>query len=621
MGTPMDDWKGLKQPGSLKLEDDIATKAAGLCADLLDIIALVEGKAGEVSSMPGAGGGAQLFGNLPSGQALTREFFKVGTEFKDEILRDHKQVVNDMALSFLIAGNNYKNVDTDSKAELTRIREAEKVPDGIAHAEQSWGPISRTQDGWADDTRKPPQNRYEKAEQNKGGEYGGLPQNVSGLPEDMRQSVVITGEAGTSLDYPALYEFGNSLLWSEWILYQSSDWHRMSTQLGRGFGDFDNQIKGLVDSEQWTGHGAGAARDAVHRYAGRGMALVRAMTVLSDNLLDAYNWASTTKANMPTKPASEVKAEDRKSWETHSQGVFNNWWRPGVAASGSRIPILPGPAGIQKVNPNEKGPGNGPGATSPGSGPGAGGGGTGAGGGGAGGGAQDKSAMAAQLKAQQDAAHSQQMAALRQADEQRKAQEAAQKQAEQRAIQAAAQQKQQQAQESATSALSQAAQQAASQAQSIGEQIASAAESAAAQAQQAASLAGLSGIPTTGAALDEAAKKLGLAGAKGGGAGGGGGGVGGPKVDPAQNMEKASKLFPRASAAAEFASAAGRAGLAGAGSGAGMPMGGPMGGGGAGAGAGGQQKDHKRADFLDSVEHLEEAIGEAQTVVRPVVEK
>ncbi|MEV0772373.1 hypothetical protein [Nocardia salmonicida] len=612
MGTPMDDWKGLKQPGSMELQDGVATKAAEYCADVLDIIAVVEPKAGEVSSMPGAGEGAELFGHLESGRALAREFFKVGREFKDEILKDHKQVLNDMALSFLIAGNKYQNTDADSKAELSTILANRKPDDSVVHAEQFWGDVSRTQRGWADSTRKPPQNRYDKAERDKGGKYAGLPANLSGLPAERRQPVVVSAEPGSSMAYPDFHKLYLSLGYAEWILYQSSDWHRMAVQLERGFSDFDNRIKGLVDDKkQWTGQGADAAREAVYRYSGRGLELVRAMYAMSDNLLDAYNWASTTKANMPTQPAGEVKAEDQKNWETHSRDIFNNWYRPGIEASGSAIPVLPGPAGIKKVT-DDKGPGNNT-TTSPG-----GGGGNNSNGGSK---AASDAAMASQLKAQQDAAHKQQLAALQQAEEQRKAQEAAQKQAEQKALQTAAQEQQQQAQEAAQSALSSIAEQVASQASSIGEQVASAVESAATQAEQAASLAGLSGIPTTASSLDEAAKKLGLASSKGGGAGGGGAGAGSAKVDPAQALDKASKLFPRASVAADFAAAAAsRAGLAGAGS-AGSPMGGPMGGGGAGAGAGGGQKDHKRADFLDSVEHLEEAIGEAQTVVRPVVEK
>jgi hypothetical protein len=62
-------------------------------------------------------------------------------------------------------------------------------------------------------------------------------------------------------------------------------------------------------------------------------------------------------------------------------------------------------------------------------------------------------------------------------------------------------------------------------------------------------------------------------------------------------------------------SATGRAGAA--------PMAGTPGSpGAAGAGAQNQQgKEHKRPAYLDSVEHLEDALGDAPVVVKPVVEK
>ncbi|PXX66588.1 hypothetical protein DFR70_103337 [Nocardia tenerifensis] len=96
------------------------------------------------------------------------------------------------------------------------------------------------------------------------------------------------------------------------------------------------------------------------------------------------------------------------------------------------------------------------------------------------------------------------------------------------------------------------------------------------------------------------------------GAGPGPGGV--PKgTSVGQNLDKAAKLFPRAEATTTGTATGARAGLA-ANSGMGM---GP----GPGPGAAGQQKEHKRADYLDSTEHLEEAIGEAPVVVKPIVEQ
>ncbi|MFB8002141.1 hypothetical protein [Nocardia sp. NPDC056000] len=123
----------------------------------------------------------------------------------------------------------------------------------------------------------------------------------------------------------------------------------------------------------------------------------------------------------------------------------------------------------------------------------------------------------------------------------------------------------------------------------------------------------LAGIPNL---LNSLSKDL----AKGGGSPGGGGAGISPAAAP---KELTARLFPRAALTAEVegAIATSRAGIATAGA---APMGGmggaPMGGGHGAGGHGGQGKEHKRPEFLDSTEYLEEAMGAAPIVAKPVVE-
>ncbi|MEU7145814.1 hypothetical protein ABZ942_40675 [Nocardia sp. NPDC046473] len=108
--------------------------------------------------------------------------------------------------------------------------------------------------------------------------------------------------------------------------------------------------------------------------------------------------------------------------------------------------------------------------------------------------------------------------------------------------------------------------------------------------------------------------------------GGGGSSPGGalgpnPMKNPAED-----KLFPRAgkggTGAVTTETVVPRAGIAEA---AAMPMGGmPMGGmpmGGMGGAQAGQQKERKRASYLDGKEHLEEAVGEDPLSVRPIIDR
>ncbi|WP_330179050.1 hypothetical protein OHB26_21415 [Nocardia sp. NBC_01503] len=108
------------------------------------------------------------------------------------------------------------------------------------------------------------------------------------------------------------------------------------------------------------------------------------------------------------------------------------------------------------------------------------------------------------------------------------------------------------------------------------------------------------------------------------GLGGGAGGGGSPGANPLDD-----KLFPRAPApapttapGAPTVAADGRAGPAVT---SGMPMGGMMGGmpmgGGMGGAQAGQQKERKRAAYLDGKEHLDEAVGEDPLSVRPIIDR
>ncbi|WP_159080168.1 hypothetical protein [Nocardia suismassiliense] len=107
------------------------------------------------------------------------------------------------------------------------------------------------------------------------------------------------------------------------------------------------------------------------------------------------------------------------------------------------------------------------------------------------------------------------------------------------------------------------------------------------------------------------------AGVGGGSAGGSAAGAG----KPANPLED--KLFPRAAAPGNSTEAVtARAGMAPS---AAMPYGGyPMGGGMGGGAPGGQQQQQqqrKRAAYLDSTEHLEEAVGEDPLSVRPIIDR
>ncbi|WP_280508607.1 hypothetical protein [Nocardia flavorosea] len=129
------------------------------------------------------------------------------------------------------------------------------------------------------------------------------------------------------------------------------------------------------------------------------------------------------------------------------------------------------------------------------------------------------------------------------------------------------------------------------------------------------------GVPSVG----DTPRGVGLPGLRSGGLGGGapGGTTSSPGNSPIQSRPSldTSKLFPRAGLPAAANTPLG--GIPGSQTGGppmgGMPMGGAPGAGGAGAGRGQGEDTHERAKYLDRVGNLDEALGDAIEMTRPVV--
>ncbi|WP_327115740.1 hypothetical protein OHB12_02475 [Nocardia sp. NBC_01730] len=121
-------------------------------------------------------------------------------------------------------------------------------------------------------------------------------------------------------------------------------------------------------------------------------------------------------------------------------------------------------------------------------------------------------------------------------------------------------------------------------------------------------------LPSTSAGLDAARN---LVGGKVGG-----GGVGGAPHSAPKAPYDASRLFPRVNAGTTMAGSAAQVPRAGAAPMAGQPMTGtpgPAGTPAAGARGGGQESKRERPKYLDSAEHLDDALGEAPDMTRAVV--
>ncbi|MEV0337643.1 hypothetical protein AB0H49_01310 [Nocardia sp. NPDC050713] len=637
--------------GTIDIGESAAKQAAEFVADTLTMMRIAKTAIDDrILNFKG-------FGNLPSGDGLAQRFYAAARDLDDRLAEDEK-ILRGMGELFTIAGKVYENTDVDAAARFERLRNdrfgnwentAWDFP-GVPLANEGRLP------GWARNltvNHSNPDNVEHPEAAPEGGRLptpdlqgakGGesIPVSLIQKPQDDAKKGAPWSESAPvenayAIEYNTYRNLGAAIgAHNQEILDAAAVWNWIGDRLHTAFTDLATRLQTLRTSGAWEGDGPKASENAVKTYEQNVIALRDVVTSIGNNLEWTSGWLWTVKLHMPWEAQSWGGSIDGTSsvGYIHARDVelplarkgFNNFYVPGVQTASTGIPPIPAPAqelvttaaagpgpgpGNQSTpgpgplaNP---GPGPGPGRQVPGPGP------------GKNNDALQRELARRQLEAQRradQAAESQRKANEKFQQEQRElARKAATEQlANQREREAAARrQQQQQAMTQAASAGQDALQKAMSAGQEAAQQAMSAAQQAAQQA--AAGLqSGLGGLPSSlEAARAAAAKALGA-----GPGGGAGGGLGSPSV--ARALGEASKLFPRANMATGAASGLAAAARAGA-----SPMGMPGSPGAAGAAGrpGGNEggQNHKRPSYLESAEHLDEALGDAPRVVKPVVER
>ncbi|MGI5219359.1 hypothetical protein [Nocardia sp. CA-290969] len=647
--------------GGFAFDTNAGVDAAGYCADLANVYVLVENGIAEVENVRG-------LGHLPGAERLADKLSECAGDFR-QVLKEHKRIVTDLGIAFILADKKYQGTDSDA---ARRFRDL--TGDSTSHAPLEH--IEMVEDGtgrWRPDYSVPtecvdPDSKY------------GPPEGLGKSRGVERQSLGISVPPAVGMGYNDLWRLGQALSGhTDSLAMKGTGWNRMSLQLETGFSGFDQKMLRLVEnSDRWKGQGAEGAALAVRSYVNRGQSLLSAMSLLGENLQAAAVWTYQTAAFMPAFQWNEQSVYtvdyQRYQWETLSlaRTAYENWYEPGIHAAAAAVPVMPSPiTGTRQANGAGSGSGDTGGNAAGGSANGSGAAPAGASGAVPGGapalpagtggapalptgsagvptpglptGGQPGAVPGApnpkpgrpapdQPPGSESPAQRELQAIRRELATTRRDLELAQRQLEAQVVgiskdqwnaskllRAQAQQQQQQAamqaMQQGLSAVGQALPQLSSAAQQVMQQFAANGPGGLAPALQEAA-------KRYHSALDEMGKALGGSGA--GGSSGAGLGAGSkPPQLPA--VEQASRLFPRAASAGMAHGMSTSAVTAGPSR---MPMGGapmggaPMGGGGGGAGAGtGQsQGEHKPADFLDTDEWLEDAIGEHPFAVRPVLE-
>lgn len=621
MGSGVNPWDAIESQargGSITVDHEVAKNAVGYVADALNMVETVQGHVKDVEKYQG-------FGNLPSGAALASKFFHAAGDL-DTRLNDHKEILRSMGETFVLAGKLYEHNESETSSAF----------DGIKNDRYSHRPP--VPDPPAKGTAQPPQWGYNTKSDAK---LPDLPSDLQGLSgtdntpvtadpapvkpvdnakKDSNWTESPQVENAYSLEYNTYYSLGQSINDHAGEIGDAAGvWGWMGNQLNTAFTNLSNQITSLQESGAWTGQGASSAVSAASAYQGNVANLTKDMHLVSENLNYTFGWLTSVSANMPNIPWENVgKPYARDYLLPQARAAFQTWYVAGIHNSSNAIPVLPAAESPVNQPPGNQPPGNRPpgnqppGSQPPGSQP-----------------PGNKSGSSPDGN-QGDPKQS--------AEDQRKQQDAARRLQDQQKALGNLTPQQQQA-EQARQRAQQAAQQAAQQVSQQGQQALQQAMQAGQQAAQQASQQSLAGMQKdlTGAGLPAGLAGLpGALGAKGGGGGGGGakggggkggggvggGGVGGgPHTELSRENLQTSKLFPRAAVSTAADAAIGHTGIAAAGAQGQQGMPGGMGAAGHGAGAGGGAKERKRPDYLNSDEHLEEALGEAPRVVKPVVEQ
>ncbi|MGM7644076.1 hypothetical protein ACSVDM_04180 [Nocardia sp. JW2] len=619
----MTDWRELQAKAqlpsdALMFNSSVTATALNSCNQLLGYLLLVKQHIPNVNNLKPFAGPSSIFW---SGTKLAMEF-STQADNLDRIVQSHVDIVNAMADTFKAAGIAYakaENQSTDAFKDILNTTTAGRpttpkpfLPDSYRPSYDvpvPGAPRKTPELGYPAKTVKPEVQTYgpllDRKRRNLGSDHK--------PPSDTR---AVPPENAFSKPWVSFYQLGESIN-AGTIAFAAENWEWMANQLANGFALFRSD--GPKMRSGWTGAGADAALKAIEDYTADTEGLTLNMKYVSSRLYDLASSLRETRVRMPTTP--QDPAEQDKSGKTESRLKYiqedcDAYYIAGIIRYNSELLTLKSPksrAGLalppQEAAPEVPAPAAVPGVNT--------GGGAGANGGG-GGTPQlttpetpttpttpetpttpttpDTGDLTSALESASEAAQNLLSSATDSADTSslgdaaNSAQEAAQD-----------------ATEDASSALEQgleAAQQAAEESlQAAQEGVETAQENSA-----------LNGVAPTGLA--------GLPTSAGGGGGGGGSraGLGGGAAAAAPLTRDAtqSRLFPRAAAITTADAMVSRAGItAGATGAAGAPGMSP-----AAAGQGqGQGKEHKRPQYLNSTENLDEALGDAPVVVRPVVER
>ncbi|NNH73825.1 hypothetical protein HLB23_28900 [Nocardia uniformis] len=292
-GTPsFGDVQGEIAQGTVQFDPEAAAIGVRACDALVSRLLAVQKSTADVASLqPFAGPHA----DFPSGTKLADEYSTLAGEL-EKILTTHIALLGNMADTFKAAARVFENAE----AESAQAFEGLTISGAIGDSYQSRPSL---------DVPAPPLNINPVAIDPTAAAILGMgPGSVIGnyaKPDDRR---AVDPENPYSKKWKPLYDLGVSINHST-VTAVSTFWQWMGTEIGAGVDEFTRTAlgeggQGLEYSIQsgWVGQSAEMARRAVQARVDDGTALANTVTTVSAGLATIADWLEKTKAAMPPLP-------------------------------------------------------------------------------------------------------------------------------------------------------------------------------------------------------------------------------------------------------------------------------------------------------------------------------
>ncbi|MFI9504996.1 hypothetical protein [Nocardia sp. NPDC052566] len=308
--NPWRDLTDQANQGELVIQDGRAARAAAeFTADVLATIGVVEARIVDIDAHKGFSDN----GHLASALALAGKFNGTAGALR-KILTGHRELLSDMGETFVAAGNLYANTEHDSKDMFDQIKTdmTAKIvvpppPKPGATPPPAWsgrpmvtGPRKTIQ---YDTTRIDPGNPY-----------------------------------GHHADWFVLVGAG---ITAQTVMDTAGVWGWMADRLDTAFATLTERLVDMERDKVWTGKGMNGAIVAANAYHDNVALLAESMRLVDQNLRYTSSWLAATKAQMPTSFDPERDAERESAMIEQATRAYVSTYIPGHESSSAMVPILP----------------------------------------------------------------------------------------------------------------------------------------------------------------------------------------------------------------------------------------------------------------------------------------